>query len=70
MVLGWFGDLLRKPYCPGRLACRSVEIKIPPGVEDGMQMQVSGRGNAGHNGGPAGNLFVIIQVRYSRTLFD
>jgi DnaJ-class molecular chaperone len=43
-------------------SCRSVEIKIPPGVEDGMQMQVTGRGNAGHNGGRAGNLFVVIQV--------
>jgi molecular chaperone DnaJ len=41
---------------------RSVKIRIPSGVEDGKRIRVRGKGGTGHNGGPAGDLIVIIRV--------
>jgi len=34
----------------------TVSIDIPAGVQEGMQLSVSGRGNAGERGGPPGDL--------------
>ncbi len=39
-----------------------VEVKIPAGVVDGMQLKVSGKGNAGPMGGVNGDLIVVIEV--------
>jgi molecular chaperone DnaJ len=39
----------------------TVSIDIPAGVQEGMQMNVSGRGNAGERGGPAGDLIILIE---------
>lgn len=41
---------------------RSVTVDIPAGVEDGQQVRVRGRGNAGANGGPPGDLYVVVRV--------
>lgn len=41
---------------------KEIEVKIPSGVEDGMRLRVSGEGEVGHNNGPAGDLYVAIQV--------
>ena len=38
-----------------------IEVKIPAGVEDGMQLSVSGKGNAGPFGGIPGDLIVVIE---------
>ncbi len=38
-----------------------VEIDIPGGVEEGMQLSVRGKGNAGPMGGPAGDLIILIE---------
>ena len=38
-----------------------IEIEIPAGVEEGMQLNVSGKGNAGPFGGVPGDLLVVIQ---------
>ena len=38
-----------------------VEIKIPAGVADGMQLSVAGKGNAARHGGVNGNLLVLIE---------
>lgn len=40
-----------------------VEIEIPGGVAEGMQLSMRGRGNAGLNGGPAGDLLISIEVK-------
>tara|TARA_B100000795_G_scaffold268808_1_gene256579 strand:+ start:788 stop:1945 length:1158 start_codon:yes stop_codon:yes gene_type:complete len=40
-----------------------IPINIPAGVEDGMQLQVSGMGNMGPRGGVAGDLLVVIQEK-------
>jgi molecular chaperone DnaJ len=42
---------------------RNIEIKIPAGVETGSRLRVTGEGEAGVNGGPSGDLFVVIHVR-------
>lgn len=39
----------------------TIEIQIPAGVADSMELSVSGKGNAGKQGGPAGNLRVYIE---------
>ncbi len=41
---------------------QQVKIKIPPGVDNGMRLRMSGYGDAGEGGGPAGDLYVNISV--------
>ncbi|MGH9417613.1 MAG: molecular chaperone DnaJ [Terriglobales bacterium] len=38
-------------------------IAVPAGVEEGMQLRLTGEGEAGAGGGPAGDLYVLIHVR-------
>jgi molecular chaperone DnaJ len=40
----------------------TLTVRIPPGVEDGAQLRVSGRGEAGERGGRSGDLYVSIHV--------
>src|SRR5205085_1115159 len=47
---------------------REVKVRIPAGVRDGQRIRVKGRGGAGRNGGPPGDLYVIVHVG-SHTLF-
>jgi len=48
----------------GRLKLdKKIQIKIPAGVDDGSQLRVSGEGEAGANGGPAGDLFIVLHVK-------
>jgi molecular chaperone DnaJ len=44
---------------------KSIKIKIPAGVDHGSKMRVSSEGDAGKNGGPAGDLYVVIRVKDS-----
>jgi molecular chaperone DnaJ len=39
----------------------TIDIDIPAGVEGGMQLSMRGKGNAGKNGGPAGDLLITIE---------
>jgi molecular chaperone DnaJ len=39
-----------------------LQVKIPAGIEDGMQMRVSGEGSSGLQGGPAGDLYVLVRL--------
>jgi molecular chaperone DnaJ len=51
-------------HCQGEGVVRDEEvisIRIPAGVGEGMQLNVSGKGNAGRRGGINGDLFVVIQ---------
>ena len=41
---------------------QSVKIRIPAGVDDGKRIRVKGKGGKGSNGGPSGDLIVIIRV--------
>jgi molecular chaperone DnaJ len=67
------------PHCGGtgrlRSICRecggegrvsradTIDLKIPAGVNSGSRVRVAGRGNAGHRGGPPGDLYIITNVR-------
>ncbi|MFM2336892.1 MAG: molecular chaperone DnaJ [Bacteroidota bacterium] len=53
----------------GRIyADETVSIEIPAGVQEGMQLSVGGRGNAGERGGPAGDLIVLIEEEQHKEL--
>ncbi len=39
-----------------------VKVSIPAGIDDGQQIRIGGKGEPGINGGPPGDLFVVIQV--------
>ena len=41
---------------------REIKVRIPKGVDTGAKIQMRGEGEAGVNGGPPGDLFVIIHV--------
>ncbi|MFQ3542721.1 molecular chaperone DnaJ [Halobacillus rhizosphaerae] len=48
----------------GRVTKRKkIHLDIPAGIDEGQQIRVPGKGEAGVNGGPAGDLFVVIHVR-------
>lgn len=60
------------PHCRGQGRVTKdahIDINVPKGMEEGMRLRVSGSGNAGYNGGPAGDLFVVIHVRQDK-VFD
>jgi molecular chaperone DnaJ len=42
---------------------RLLGVRIPPGIDDGMQLRLSGEGSAGVNGGPPGDLYVLVRIR-------
>ena len=41
---------------------KRLRVDIPPGVDDGTQIRLSGQGEAGRRGGPAGSLYVVVTV--------
>jgi molecular chaperone DnaJ len=43
---------------------RNVKVRVPAGVHDGQRIRVAGRGAAGQNGGPAGDLYVVVRVSH------
>jgi molecular chaperone DnaJ len=48
----------------GRKARRQrLDVDIPAGIEDEQRIRLTGRGHAGESGGPAGDLYVLVQVR-------
>lgn len=65
---GGQGTIIRNPCsdCGGSGTTQkttSLNIKIPGGVETGSRLKLRGEGEAGHGGGPAGDLYVVISVR-------
>jgi len=62
------GSVITDPClkCKGEgrvLRQRTVEAKVPAGVEDGTRIRFSGYGEAGAFGGPAGDLYVVLHVK-------
>jgi molecular chaperone DnaJ len=61
------GQVVRSPCgdCRGRGRLegkKSLKVRVPPGVEDGMRLRVAGEGEAGISGGPPGDLYVVMNV--------
>jgi molecular chaperone DnaJ len=62
------GVLIEQPcddcFGQGRVRrSRTLEVKVPAGVDTGDRIRLSGEGEAGRNGGPPGDLYVEIAVR-------
>jgi molecular chaperone DnaJ len=65
---GGAGKVIKDPCasCNGAGRLReekTISVRIPAGVDDGSRLRVTGEGEAGYNGGPAGDLYVFISVR-------
>ncbi|MDR0649690.1 MAG: molecular chaperone DnaJ [Synergistaceae bacterium] len=41
---------------------RKLDVRIPPGVDTGTRLRISGEGEGGRNGGPPGDLFILLDV--------
>ncbi|MBO6003489.1 MAG: molecular chaperone DnaJ [Aeriscardovia sp.] len=57
------------PQCQGTgrvRVKRTVQVKIPAGIEDGTRIKLVGQGEAGQLGGPAGDLYIEIHVAPSK----
>ncbi len=62
------GSVISDPCskCKGEgriLQTKTIDAKIPAGVEDGTRIRFSGVGEAGVHGGPAGDLYVVLHVK-------
>ncbi len=42
---------------------KTVEVKVPAGIDNNMSLRMSGYGEGGHNGGPSGDLYLRFRVR-------
>ena len=42
---------------------RTIDLRIPPGVDTGTRLRVQGEGEPGPNGGPTGDLYVVLDVK-------
>ncbi len=62
------GEIITNPCkeCSGRgqvVKTRRLSVKVPAGVDSGTQIRLTGEGESGTNGGPPGNLYVVIRVK-------
>ncbi|HUU09829.1 MAG TPA: molecular chaperone DnaJ [Phycisphaerae bacterium] len=54
------------PACGGRGLVahkRTIEIQVPPGVDDGQRIRYAGQGDAGEPGVPRGDLYAVIRLQ-------
>ena len=68
------GRIIRTPCrdCRGTGSAhemREINVKIPAGVDDGSRLKLRGEGEAGLNGGPTGDLYVVLGVE-AHAIFD
>lgn len=61
------GSIIEKPcskcHGDGQIeVSQTLKVKIPAGIETGQKLKISGKGEPGSNGGPPGDLFLVIRV--------
>jgi len=71
---GGAGSIIGDPCqtCRGETRVTSelkLNVKVPPGVEDGTRIRYGGEGDAGRAGGPKGDLYIVLAVR-AHEFFD
>ncbi|MDY6965690.1 MAG: molecular chaperone DnaJ [Halobacteriota archaeon] len=69
-----YGKVIKNPCeeCDGAGKIRKlgkINVKVPEGVDTGSRLRVGGEGEAGHLGGPPGDLYVVLHVK-SHDLFE
>lgn len=62
------GQMIKDPCetCHGRGRTKKREklsVKVPAGIDEGQRLKLSGQGDSGMNGGPAGDLYVLINIQ-------
>ena len=62
------GQVIREkcPDCKGRgrvERTRTIDVRIPPGVDSQTRIRVPGEGEPGANGGPPGDLYIVLEVK-------
>jgi molecular chaperone DnaJ len=62
------GEVISDPCSPcsgsGRVQQeKTLEVKVPAGIEDGTRIRVAGEGEAGTRGGPQGDLYIFLSIR-------
>jgi molecular chaperone DnaJ len=67
-VCGGDGKVAQTPCerCDGRgreVRRRTLKVDVPPGIDDGQRIRLTGRGHAGERGGPPGDLYVVVRVQ-------
>lgn len=78
-ILGNFTQVSTCPHCRGtgksftpckncsgqgrKEASKTISIKIPAGVDTGNKLRISSEGDSGKNGGPSGDLYVVLMVQ-------
>ena len=65
---GGRGKIIHKPCkaCAGKGLTRkrkTLKVNIPAGIDNGQTISLRGQGNAGKNGGPSGDLLIVVAVR-------
>lgn len=65
---GGAGQVITHPCtaCRGRgqtMASKSLDVRVPPGVETGVRLRLPAQGEPGERGGPRGDLFCLIRVK-------
>ena len=59
-----FEDTCKKCHGSGKVrANKDIEVKIPEGVDTGNQLRIAGKGEAGANGGPNGDIYLEFYVK-------
>lgn len=64
------GSIIRNPClkCKGKgrtLEKKTLSVKVPAGVDNGLKLRIGGEGEGGSQGGPAGDLYVVLYVKES-----
>src|ERR1039458_10051741 len=65
---GGTGSVISDPCTTCRGETRAINeiklnVKVPPGVEDGTRIRYAGEGDTGRGGGPKGDLYIVLSVR-------